>query len=95
LVCIRLDHTSLHITNIDTVIVCCIDWLVKNARLSDPTDMRPIIFMSHHQYFSAWEKGYDSTPKQLAALLPKDRVPLWLWGHEHRLSFYDKVAHGT
>lgn len=71
-----------------------IDWLVKNARLNDPTDMRPIIFVSHHQYYSAWEHGYDATPKQLASLLPANRVPLWLWGHEHRLSFYDQVSHG-
>ena len=69
-----------------------VDWLIKNIRLSNPEDKRPIVFMSHHQYYSAWETGYDSTPSQLAKLLPLNRVPLWIWGHEHRLSFYNKTS---
>jgi hypothetical protein len=28
-------------------------------------------------------------------MLPAGRVPLWIWGHEHRLSFYDKTPHGS
>jgi len=71
-----------------------IDWLVNVARISDPNDHRPIVLLSHHQYFSAWEHGYYSTPTQIAALLPMNRTVLWLWGHEHRLSFYDKTSAG-
>lgn len=29
-------------------------------------------------------------PEQIASLLPEGRTVLWLWGHEHRLSFYEK-----
>jgi hypothetical protein len=34
-----------------------VDWLIQNAKLTDPRDTRPIVFMSHHQYYSAWESG--------------------------------------
>lgn len=71
-----------------------IAWLKDVVRLDDPADTRPIIFFSHHQYFSAWEKGYLATPKQLAALVPPGRKTLWIWGHEHRLSFYDITNSG-
>jgi hypothetical protein len=29
-------------------------------------------------------------PEQIASLLPEGRTVLYLWGHEHRLSFYEK-----
>ncbi len=68
-----------------------IDWLTNDVKISDPTDTRGIIFFSHHQTFSAFgkEDKYTATPKQIAALLPANRTVLWLFGHEHRVSFYD------
>lgn len=66
-----------------------IKWLTDVAKIGDPTDMRGIIFLSHHQYFSAYEEGFPQTAQQLSDILPGNRTYLWLWGHEHRLSFYD------
>ena len=33
---------------------------------------------------------YLGFPEQLASLLPEGQTILYLWGHEHRLSFYEK-----
>jgi hypothetical protein len=33
---------------------------------------------------------YLDFPEQIASLLPEGRTILYLWGHEHRLSFYQK-----
>jgi len=64
-------------------------------QIGDPSDTRGIIFMSHHQYFSAFSDQKQpslATPQQLASLVPAGRTVLWLWGHEHRLAFYDLLA---
>jgi hypothetical protein len=66
-----------------------IEWLKNVVKIADPSDRRNIIFFSHHQFRSAWEAGYKATAQQLARLLPPGKRVLWLWGHEHRLSFYD------
>eukprot|EP00456_Euglypha_rotunda_P018108 TRINITY_DN16362_c0_g1_i6.p1 TRINITY_DN16362_c0_g1~~TRINITY_DN16362_c0_g1_i6.p1 ORF type:complete len:174 (+),score=8.32 TRINITY_DN16362_c0_g1_i6:84-605(+) len=50
--------------------------------------------MSHHQYYSAWGNVSLATATQLAELIPNGRQILWLWGHEHRLSFYDVRNNG-
>jgi len=73
-----------------------IDWLINEVKISDPTDTRGIIFLSHHQYYSAFnQKGYPATPTQIAQLVPPNRKVLWLWGHEHRVSFYNlTTGHG-
>lgn len=73
-----------------------IDWLINEVKISDPTDHRGIIFLSHHQYYSAFnQKGYPATPNQIAQLIPPQRKVLWLWGHEHRVSFYNLTSgHG-
>jgi len=69
------------------------DWLVNEVKISDPTDKRGIIFISHHQYYSAFnEKGYPDTPTQIASVIPPYKKVLWLWGHEHRLSFYNLTS---
>lgn len=52
-------------------------------------DKRGIIFLSHHQCFSAFEKDeFQAIIPQLAPLLGAGRTVLWFWGHEHRLAFY-------
>ncbi|CAF1356479.1 unnamed protein product, partial [Rotaria sordida] len=68
------------------------DWLKTVVGLSPQmTDKRGLIFFSHHQIISAWnEKPNTDFPAQIASLLPEGRTVLWLWGHEHRLSFYEK-----
>jgi len=67
-----------------------IDWLVNTVKIGDPNDKRGIIFLSHHQYYSAFENPSLATPTQLAALVPEGRSVLWFWGHEHRVALYDK-----
>jgi hypothetical protein len=69
-----------------------IEWLKNEVKIGDSQDVRGIILISHHQYFSAFGKSAPSkaTPSQIAALLPANRTILWLWGHEHRLAFYQQ-----
>ncbi|CAF3524266.1 unnamed protein product [Rotaria sp. Silwood1] len=73
------------------------DWLKTVVGLSPQmTDKRGLIFFSHHQVISAWnEKPNTDFPEQIASLLPEGRTVLWLWGHEHRLSFYEKQTIST
>jgi len=67
-----------------------IDWLVNELNIGDPTDTRGIIVLTHHQPLTAFESkdAYTATANQLQAIFPK-RTFLWLWGHEHRVSWYD------
>ena len=64
-------------------------WL-DQVVFDDPTDRRPVILLSHHQWFSAFEAGYGSIVRGLEPYL--DRVLLWLWGHEHRFAGYAPFA---
>ncbi len=60
-------------------------WL-SSVVFADPADRRPVILLSHHQWFSAFDTEYKRLGTQLAPYL--DRVVLWLWGHEHRFAAY-------
>lgn len=71
-----------------------IDWLINTVKLNDPSDTRGIILLSHHEYRSAFDNPYLATPSQLAAIIPQGRQVLWLWGHEHRLAFYNLSTYG-
>jgi 3',5'-cyclic AMP phosphodiesterase CpdA len=72
------NDTKLHKANIE--------WLEKTV-FADSGDRRPVILLSHHQWFSAFDK--HEYRKVGDALLPYlDRVALWFWGHEHRLAGY-------
>ena len=64
-------------------------WL-ESVVFADPTDSRPVVVLTHHQPFSAWDSGYVTLHKNLAPYL--GRVVLWLWGHEHRFAGYGPVA---
>ncbi|HKP74878.1 MAG TPA: metallophosphoesterase [Longimicrobiaceae bacterium] len=64
-----------------------VDWL---KGIMDPGDERPVILLSHHQWFSAFEKGYATLGRQLLPHL--GRVHLWFWGHEHKLAGYEAYA---
>lgn len=68
------------------------DWLEKDVRLGDPADKRGIVVLSHHQYITAFHEGEFGKPaEQLATLIGKDRPVLWLWGHEHKFSMYQRA----
>ena len=62
------------------------EWLRNIVQL--PGDERGIIFLSHHQPFSAFEDEYLNPARQIFELLDKEREVLWFWGHEHRLALY-------
>ncbi|MEO8446441.1 MAG: metallophosphoesterase [bacterium] len=64
------------------------DWLEKTLDLKN--DKRGIVFMSHHQYSSAFEKEFVKAGEQIASIIGKERAVLWYWGHEHRLAVYGK-----
>ncbi len=66
-----------------------LDWL-RDRVFADPSDRRPAILLSHHQWFSAFERDFRSFGKDLRPFL--DRVHLWFWGHEHRFAGY--AQHG-
>ncbi len=61
-------------------------WLKDEVFKTD--DKRGVIFLSHHQYFSAFETAYSRPGIQLARIL--DRPVLWIWAHEHRMAVYKK-----
>ncbi len=54
---------------------------------------RKMVFLSHHQLFSAYEKGGPKLEEKLAGILATDRVRVWFWGHEHRCVFYKPYQH--
>mgnify|MGYP001286590617 CR=1 FL=1 len=57
-----------------------------------PEDRRSVLLLSHHQWFSAWDKEYRRIGNSLSEWL--DGVHLWFWGHEHRLAGYAPWGHG-
>ncbi|MDQ3278462.1 MAG: metallophosphoesterase [Bacteroidota bacterium] len=70
-----------------------VDWLVNTVKLNDAEDKRGILLLTHHQFISAFNKEseYMKPASQLGALLGTERKVLWLWGHEHKLSFFAKT----
>ncbi len=69
-----------------------LSWL-KNVVFPNPDDRRPVILLTHHQLFSAWDTEYPHLGADLAPYL--DRALLWIWGHEHRFAAYGKFAPGN
>ena len=64
-------------------------WL-RETIFADRGDRRPVLLLSHHEWFSAYDSEYTRMGKQMAPYL--DRVLLWFWGHEHRFSGYAPFA---
>src|SRR2546428_13703901 len=52
---------------------------------------RGVVLLAHHQYYSAFDDGYENPARQLRAYVSKP--VLWFWGHEHRLAIYGR--HGA
>jgi hypothetical protein len=69
------------------------DWLKNTVRLGDAADKRGLLILTHHQFISAFNKEseYLKPGSQLGSLVGKDRKIIWLWGHEHKLSFFEKI----
>jgi len=80
------------------------DWIGANAKLEDPQiiwlrtldlqkNIKPTLVLSHHQYYTAFpgEGCYTVPAKQLAEFFPSQEI-VWMWGHEHRMSIYDKFS---
>jgi predicted phosphodiesterase len=68
-------------------------WLREDVKLNDPEDKRGLLVLTHHQYISAFqdESEYLKPAEQLAELIGVDRPVVWLFGHEHKFSMYEKV----
>lgn len=66
-------------------------WL-KEVVFADPDDRRPVILLSHHQWFSAFDSEYRRLGRHVEPYL--DRVLLWFWGHEHRFAGYAPFGFG-
>ena len=60
-----------------------LEWLRRNILSS--SDTRPILLLSHHQWFSAFEREYGRLGRELGH---DPRYLMWFWGHEHRLAGY-------
>lgn len=63
---------------------------MREVVFADDLDRRPVILLSHHQWFSAFDQGYKRVGWQLQPFL-RD-VTLWYWGHEHRFAGYAPYA---
>ncbi len=65
-----------------------IEWLQSNVKPQQ--NKKPTLFLSHHQYFSAFGDGsYPVAAKQLSEFF-SGQVVVWIWGHEHRLAIYEQ-----
>jgi len=64
-------------------------WM-RDVVFADARDRRPVILLSHHQWFSAFDQGYARMGRQLEPFLQD--VALWFWGHEHRFAGYAPYA---
>ena len=62
----------------------------KPVSCNSASDLRGIVLLSHHQYYSNFDDQYPKPAQQLTGFFP--RPVLWFWGHEHRMSLYDQFA---
>jgi len=51
---------------------------------------RKTLLLSHHQLFSAYEKGAKDLREKVAPILTDHPVTAWFWGHEHRCMWFEK-----
>jgi hypothetical protein len=67
-----------------------VEWLRRTVDLEHSN--RALVVLCHHQYYSAFERGYSEPARQLTEFVK--RPVLWFWGHEHRMAVYGKFAAG-
>jgi len=60
-------------------------WVSDRFRAAAP---RKGMLLSHHQLFSAYEKGGPKLASKLSGVLDAGLVRSWFWGHEHRCALY-------
>jgi hypothetical protein len=60
-------------------------WVNDRLRAAAP---RKGMLLSHHQLFSAYEKGGPKLASKLGGVLDAGLVKAWFWGHEHRCALY-------
>ncbi len=65
-----------------------LDWL--QSSVNPEADKRGLILLSHHGPHSCFEAWYQIPAQQLAKII--HRPILWFWGHEHKLTVYDKFS---
>ncbi len=61
-------------------------WLEDEIR----NESRQVLFLSHHQPFSAYEGATGKLVEKVAPILEKSPIKGWFWGHEHRCMLYGK-----
>jgi hypothetical protein len=54
----------------------------------DESPGKTTVLLSHHQLFSAFEKGAPKLAAKLARPLKAGAIQAWFWGHEHRCVLY-------
>ena len=62
----------------------CWPGCARSCRRAQPA--KPTMLLSHHQYFSGFDREYPLPAQQLEEFF--DAPLLWLWGHEHKLAGY-------
>lgn len=72
----------------NTVLAPRADWALNH--LADETRGR--VLLSHHYYFSVFEKDPLKVPSKFRKALLRRPVEAWLWGHEHRGAVYAPAA---
>ncbi len=66
-----------------------VDWLKKTLPVNSK---KGLLIITHHQYISAFkeEREYQKPASQLASIIGISKPVLWLWGHEHKFSAFEK-----
>jgi hypothetical protein len=56
-----------------------------------------VILMSHHQLFSGYAGDHAPVriPEKVGQIIERYGVAAWFWGHEHRLTLYERGLHGV
>jgi len=70
-----------------------LDWLRRtiDALTASGSARKPLLLLSHHQPISSFEHAFTKPAEQLAALaFFREREFVWLYGHEHRMTVYEK-----
>ncbi len=67
-----------------------INWLTNVVNIQQ--EQRNIVVLTHHQYITAFngEDEFSIPAAQLKSLLPENKEVIWIWGHEHRFSIYNR-----
>lgn len=73
-----------------------INWL-RDKQNGPNLSKKGIVILTHHQYTSAFEDDlcFMNPANQLSEFIDSDKEVIWLWGHEHRFSMYDKYQQPT